>query len=117
MPDLRLESNEEWEALWALLDSCSSVDVVDMDKVFPGAQVKKPKGKPQQFAAANRSNVENMCTATIPARTMEGGDRTTEWNNAMVEMPILSTKPRAEGGKKVCGITRAADPLAIHTEA
>ena len=43
--------------------------------------------------------MENKGSATIPARTVEGDDLTTEWKDAEVAMPILSTKRRAQGGK------------------
>ena len=79
LPDLTLESNEEWDVLWSLLDSGSSVDVVDMDKFFPGAVVQKPKGADKCFTAANGTRVPNLGSAVIPARTQEGDDLTTEW--------------------------------------
>ena len=35
LPDVELESDEEYETLWALVDSGSSVHALDAEKVFP----------------------------------------------------------------------------------
>ena len=72
-----------------------------MKKVFPGAEVSQPGPNEKGFTAANRSTVPNLGSALIPARTIEGDDLTTNWKNADVAMPILSTKKRAIGGKGI----------------
>ena len=79
LPDITLDSNEEWEAMWALVDAGSSVDVADMERDFPGAKVKEPQAGEKDFAAANGSKVRNLEGATIRARTVEGDDITSEW--------------------------------------
>ena len=101
LPDITLDSNEEWEALWALVDAGSSVDVADMERDFPGAKVKEPQAGEKDFAAANGSKVRNLGSATIRAKTVEGDDITSDWKNAKVAMPIISTNKRTQGGKAV----------------
>ena len=84
-----------------LFGSGSSIDVVNLQTVFPGAKVTKPKAGDKGFTAANGANVPNRGSAIIPARTAEGDDMTAEWKDADVELPILSTKRRTQGGKGV----------------
>ena len=43
LPDIELDSNAEYEGVWALPDSRSSVHVVNVAKHFPGAVVEKPQ--------------------------------------------------------------------------
>ena len=99
LPDVTLESNDEWEVLWSLVDSGSSIDAVNMEKVFPGAKIKEPRPGSRGFAAANGTTVADKGSAVIPARTLERDDITAEWKNADVAMPIMSTKKRTQGGK------------------
>ena len=101
LPDLTLDSNEEWEALWALVDSGSSVHVVDMATTFPSAKVKKPHPRAQGFKVADGSHVPDRGSAELKARTQEGDNLTINWKNAPVAMPILSTNLLSKGGKAV----------------
>ena len=42
LPDLKLDTNADYDAVWALVDSGSSVHAVDMRKTFPGAKIQAP---------------------------------------------------------------------------
>ena len=100
LPDIPdFESNEEYECLWALVDSGSSVHVVDMPKVFPGAKIRKPHPQSKGFKVADGSNAPDLGSAIVPARTAEGNNISIQWKNAQVAMPILSTKLLSTGGK------------------
>ena len=101
LPDVTLDSNEEWDVLWALVDSGSSVHVVNAEQVFPGAKINKPRPGARPFKVANGGTVPNLGHAAVKARTAEGEDLTINWKNAPVDMPILSTKLLSEGGKAV----------------
>ena len=55
LPDVTLESNEEWECLWALMDSGSSINGTDCDKSIPGANVAKSpsRARGDTYSCAN----------------------------------------------------------------
>ena len=53
LPDLTFSSDDEYEAVWALLDKGSSVHVLDASKHLPGARTQKPAHGAKGFETAN----------------------------------------------------------------
>ena len=96
LPDLDLESNEMYEAVWALVDSGSSVHVVDVERVLPGAKTKKPDPRSPGFKTACGGTVPDRGSADVPFVTAEGHEYNISWRNAPVAMPILSTRLLAQ---------------------
>ena len=87
-----LPSDDDYVAVWALMDSCSAVHVVDATKVFPKAKTHPaPKGH-TGFKAASGTHIPRQGFVYTDVRTMEGGDKTVRWHNAKVELPMLSTR-------------------------
>ena len=101
LPDITLDSDEENEALWALLDSGSALHVANASKFFPGAKIVKPAPGAPGFKAANDSVIEDKGTFETPIRTDEGLDFHVKWKNADVAMPILSTHEIAKGNRSL----------------
>ena len=101
LPELNVHHNEEYEAIWALVDSGSSVHVVDADKIFPGAKVNAPEKGSTGFKTANGGRVVDKGTVDIEVVTEEGAEKVTRWVNAEVAMPILSTKLLAKNNGEV----------------
>ena len=91
LPDLAFEHTEDYEGVWALVDSGSSVHVVDVHQVLPGAKITQPaKGAPA-FKTANGGTVPNLGSTVVPFVTQEGQHKQVHWTHADVAMPIRST--------------------------
>ena len=73
LPDVDLQCDEDWVALWALVDSGSSVHVVNVEKVFPGARIKRAHPNARPFNVANSGAGANLGPAEVKARTNDGG--------------------------------------------
>ena len=91
LPDLTLDNDDDYIAVWALLDSGSSVHVVDAAKFFPKAKVNRPKPGSRGFTVASGAKIEDLGTVETPCKTAEGISTSITWRNANVAMPILST--------------------------
>ena len=85
-------------SVWALVDSGSSVHVVDAPKVFPGAPVAPPPKGHKGFSGAGGERIEHKGTIETAITTMEGTNGCIKWKNANVAMPILSTQELARNG-------------------
>lgn len=92
LPGLNLEHNDDYEAARTLVDSGSSVHVVDAEKVFPGAASIPPKKGASGYKPANGGTVSNLGSAEMPCVTTEAQSKHDHWIHANVAMPILSTK-------------------------
>ena len=101
LPDVELSNDAEYEAVWALLDSGSSVHVVNASKVFPGAKINKPDRAAKGFTVANGKHVPDLGTLTTPVQLPDGSKRQVMWKNAEVELPILSTHEIARNNKSL----------------
>ena len=101
LPDLDLESNDEWEAVWALLDSGSSVHVVNMSKHLPGAKIRRAPRGARGFQTADGKTIPDKGSAITPMRTVEGLERCVHWKNADVALPILSTNLIAQNNAEL----------------
>ena len=91
LPSLDLPSDEDWVAVWALVDSGSSVHVVDAKKTFPGLKIDAPPSGHQGFNVANGVRIPHNGFVQTQARTAEGHEYNIRWRNSDVAMPILST--------------------------
>ena len=101
LPDLELPTDQDYCAIWALVDSGSSVHVVDVAKTFPGAKIKAPVKGSKGFTCANGSKNPDKGSCIVPFKTIEGRAAAVQWKNAEVAMPILSTKELARNKRKV----------------
>ena len=79
LPDVDLGSGAEYEAVWALLDSGSSVHVVNGPNRFPGATVKKPARGAKGFTVANGKNIPDLGTLETPVKLPDGTNKIVLW--------------------------------------
>ena len=101
LPELKLDHDSDYVAVWALVDSGSSVHVVDVAKVFPGAHVDKPPEDHKGFTCAGGTTIPHKGTTVVPFKSTEGNSAAVKWKNAEVAMPILSTHELARNGRSV----------------
>ena len=101
LPELDLPSDKDYVAVWALVDSGSSVHVVDASQVFPKSKVLPPPKGHKGFTVADGTKVEHGGFVHTNIRTVEGENKTIRWKNAKVAMPILSTHELARNGSKL----------------
>ena len=92
LPDLTLESDEEYEAVWALVDTGAGANVASLKKHFPGAVMDPydPSQPKVTLSTASAELIEGGGNFTIPAVTNEGRHVSNTFVDADVDMPILS---------------------------
>ena len=89
LPNLDLESDDDYFAVWALMDSGASINAINAEKIVPNAVVQKTKQR--SYSTANGGTISNMGQVTTVCRHEAGHQRTYAWQNVKVDMPILST--------------------------
>ena len=72
MPDPDCADDREYDAIWALADSGSSVHVVDIEQRLPSAVVDTPPANSNGFKCANGTVVPHRGLAVVPFNTAEG---------------------------------------------
>ena len=101
LPDLSLENNDEYEAVWALVDSRAGANVANKAVHFPGAKCEPfaSSEKPVRLSTASGEEMVSSTKFTIQGRTAEGRARTTTFVDAKVDMPILAVSDLSKEGK------------------
>ena len=101
LPDITLEHDSDWVALWSLVDSGSSICGINCDKFLPGAKITESKAQrnKQMYAAAHGGLMANKGETTIHAKTEQGNVKTITWQNVDLDMPILSTHYMTKDGQ------------------
>ena len=96
------KNNSDYFAIWALVDSGSSVHAINADKILPNARKQAPPKGHKGFRAANGQIIPHGGIVSAEVKFEEGNTTKLEWNNANVEMPILSTKKlNRDGGRTI----------------
>jgi hypothetical protein len=98
---LDLPTNADYIAIWALVDSGSSVHVVDAKKFFPNSSIIPPPRDHKGFTVADGSRIPHGGFVHTNVTTHEGENKTIRWKNAKVALPILSTHELARNGSKL----------------
>ena len=101
LPELDLPTDADLVAVWALVDSGSSVHVVNALKSFPGSHIEAPPRGAKGFVMANGDRVAHGGFVTVPCKTQEGQTKTIKWKHADVAMPILSTHELSRNNHRV----------------
>ena len=103
LPDVDLEDNEEYEAVWALVDTGAGANVASLKNQFPGATMNEhdPSVPLIKLSTASAEILDGGGNFTIRASTGEGHDATTTFVDAPVDMPILSVAQICEDGHRV----------------
>ena len=93
LPDLDLETNQDWIALWAILDSGSSINGIDVEKYIPKTKLRESSAqrKGQTYKAANGGILKNEGETDVQVKMQEGHIDNVTWQNVKLDMPILST--------------------------
>ena len=76
LPELDLPSDSDFVAVWALIDSGSSVHIVNAKKIFPGASNEPPPAGHKGFEVANGQRLQHQGYVSTTVRTVEGDVRT-----------------------------------------
>lgn len=112
LPELDLADDSEYDAIWALVDSGSSVHVINVERIFPGATIDKPPHDAKGFKCANGGVVPHRGSAIVPFKTVNGLQTVCKWNNAPVSMPVLSTDELSDNGKSL--LYNTEDGYVVH---
>ena len=105
LPDLTCESNKQFEMVWALVDTGAGANVAYRKRHFPEAQVTQPRGP--RLTTASGADLPSDGQMTIQSTTGEGHAMTTVFQDADVEMPILS-------GALLSNIGRSGSDISFH---
>ena len=97
LPDLDLDSDQEWAAVRALLDSGSSAHVVDAKKHTPGAKVQPPPKGTRGFQRADGETLPNVGAIVTPMKAettpgQDGWSGSLEFKSAKIPLPRSSTR-------------------------
>ena len=100
LPDLDLESNETYEAVWALVDSGAGKSCARKAKHF--SNIKTPN-KPSQakMATANGQELKSRGTFTVNALSKEGQAISAEFEDVDVDMPIIAVNDLSKEATEV----------------
>ena len=115
MPDIDMESDVQWKAVWALLDSGRSVHVANAARHFPGAEIQQPPSNTKGFQTADGKTISNLGHTVTHLRTQEGFRTGVQWKNAKVAMQILSTHEIAKNNKELRDREREGDIVDLQT--
>ena len=89
LPSLDLETNDEYAAVWALIDSGAGKSCANKSKHFPFI---KTANRPSQarMATANGHELKSRGTFSLSALTVEGQEIQPNFEDTDVEMPIVA---------------------------
>ena len=87
LPDIELESNEEYQCMWALVDSGAGVNCASRKQIPSAIPVRAPN---VQLTTAGGEPLPNSGAMLIPTLSQEGIARQRIFYDAPVDMPILS---------------------------
>ena len=89
LPDLNLESNEDFAAVWALVDSGAGKSCANKAKHFPFVETaNRPSNA--RMATANGHELKSRGTFSVQALTAEGQMIKPDFEDTDVEMPIVA---------------------------
>ena len=89
LPNLDLESNDDYAAVWALIDSGAGKSCANKSKHFPFV---KTANRPShaRMATANGHELKSRGTFSLQAMTAEGQEIKPDFEDTDVEMPIVA---------------------------
>ena len=89
LPNLDVESNDDYAAVWALIDSGAGKSCANKTKHFPFV---KTSNRPSQarMATANGQELKSRGTFSVHAVTTEGQEIAPDFEDTDVDMPIIA---------------------------
>ena len=100
LSDIELESNEQYEECWCLVDTGAGMSSASHRKHFPGATF-VPLGKgeePISLCTANGEVLVSKGSFNVTGYSQEGQVFRTKFVDADMDMPILAGSELCEGG-------------------
>ena len=103
LPDLELNADDDYEAVWALVDTGAGANVASRKDHFPGAVMDEhdPSIPLIKLSTASAEILDGGAYCTVHALTTEGHSTATTFVDANVDMPILSVVKLCEDGSRV----------------
>ena len=98
LPDLDLESNEEFEAIWALVDSGAARSCAKRDNHF-GRTVTHLQPSSVKMATASGEELKSRGCFRLDALSVEGNQISQTFEDADVDMPIMAVTELSSNGK------------------
>ena len=98
LPDLALPHDTDYVAVWALVDSGSSIPVANAEQILPSAKVQPPPKGHTRFEVTSGDKLRHNGFIYTDVRTQEGDRNMIRWKHAKVAPPILSTHGLARNG-------------------
>ena len=96
--DLGQPSHADYIAIKALVDSGSSVHVVNAKTFFPNSSIIPPPRDHTGFTVADGSRIPHCGFVQTHVTTHDGENKTIRWNVANAALPIISTHELARNG-------------------
>ena len=97
LPELNLDSNGDYEAVWALVDSGAGRSCARKAKHFPGLRAKSEPSD-VRMSTANGQELRSRGKFTVQALTAEGNMLNPEFEDADVDMPIVAVTDISKNG-------------------
>ena len=89
LPDLDLDSNQDYKAVWALVDSGAGKSCADKSKHFPHVRTKN-KPSSARMATASGQELKSRGTFKVKGLTAEGQQVMPNFEDTDVDMPIIA---------------------------
>ena len=97
LPDLQLETNNEFEAVWALVDSGAGRSCAKRKEHFPNTRTDL-KSSSVRMATASGQELKSRGCFKLNLLSSEGNPLTQTFEDADVDMPIMSVTELASNG-------------------
>ena len=114
LPKIEDHTDDDWMAIWALMDAGSAVHVADLEKHLPGVKVRESAAQKcgVRYQCANGGEIPNKGEGLVRFKTEAGIEKTIVVQNAEVGMPIISTNKLAKEQNDI--VYRADDGYILH---
>ena len=100
LPSLDLECNDDYEAVWALVDSGAGKSVANKSKHFKHVATKNQPSQ-ARMATANGTELRSRGTFKVHAQTVEGQVLCPRFEDADVDMPIVAVNDISQKDSEV----------------
>ena len=97
LPEIDVQHNSEYEAIWALVDSGAGRSCAKKDKHFAKLKIKNTPSK-VKMSTANGHELHSRGTFKLNAFTAEGNAIQPNFEDADVDMPILAVTDISQNG-------------------
>ena len=118
LPDLNLDNDGDYEAIWALVDSGAGRSCARKSQHVSGLSVKNEPSD-VRMSTASGQELRSRGKFKVQAITAEGNSLTPEFEDADVDMPIVAVTDISRNGKagtEVCFRNNGGDILDVTTQ-